>query len=410
MSKSRRNARVSRGSGKGAVRSARARLLTIAALCDAMEQITPTWAAAEWDNVGLLAGDRKLPLRRLLLTTDLTGAVLEEAVLGRADAIVSYHPPIFRPIKSFVAHHGSTEGLASAALTCGIAIYSPHTALDCAPGGTNDTIAALCGLKDVRPFEAARRASKEVKLVTFVPVEKVSVVAEAMFAAGAGRIGDYEKCSYRVRGQGTFFGTDATNPAVGRRGRLEHVEEIRIELVVPLNKLDAVVAAMRKAHPYEEPAFDIYPLQGHPDRQLGQGRIGRFARPMTLRALARWLARKTGARNVMILDGARTHRTTGSRRMTAPRLGHALVCVGAAGSLPFEIPDRPCGPGDVVITGEIRHHDALAYLRSGASAIALGHWASERPALTPLSSRLRALLPGVSVVVSRRDVDPFQPV
>ncbi len=424
MSKKRRNANTPRRRnarrGMVAALSGHARSMTVGKLCNAMEQIAPTWAAAEWDNVGLLAGDPDRPLRRALLTIDMTPAVLHEAIDARVDAIVSYHPPIFRAVKRFVVEPrgGGTEALAAAAFANGIAVYSPHTALDSAPGGTNDAIVALCKLKDVRPFEAARKKSSEAKLVTFVPVEQVTNVAEALFAAGAGRIGEYEKCSYRVRGQGTFFGTDATNPAVGRKGRLEHVEEMRIEVLVPLRKLDAVVAAMRKTHPYEEPAFDLYPLESHPDRQLGQGRIGKFAKPVTLRGLARALARKTGARNVQLIEATSRRLAHGIRRMATRRpVQHrqdarchtALICVGSAGTLPFEIPDRQCGPGDVVITGEIRHHDALAYQRAGVSAIALGHWASERPVLTPLATRLRALLPGVAVVVSRGDGDPFRP-
>lgn len=367
----------------------------VAALCDAMERIASPWTAAEWDNVGLLVGDRFWPVRRVLVTIDLTEDVLKEAGAGRFDAIISYHPPIFRPVKSLTVGTHSTEGLAAEAFSRGIAVYSPHTAWDCAPGGTNDCLAAMCGLLDVRPFELARRPGREFKLVTFLPAKSVDQVAEALFAAGAGKIGDYEKCSFRASGHGTFLGGDATHPAVGRRGRLERVEEIRIEVVVPAARLGEAVAAMRAAHPYEEPAFDIYPVEPHPVKGLGQGRTGRFRKPVRLGDLARTLARTTGAAGPQIIGAPAT------------RVRHALVCAGAAGSLPFEIPDRPCGPGDVVITGEIRHHDALRYARCGACAVALGHWASERPSLAGLASRLRKAMPGVACVVSRKDCDPF---
>ncbi len=368
---------------------------TVGTLRDAMRRIAPEWSAADWDNVGLLVGDPDWPVSQVLLTIDLTPAVLDEAIAGRFDAIISYHPPIFRPIKALVASRQTTEGLAALALAHRIAIYSPHTALDCAPGGMNDAIASLCDLTDVCPFEAARPSVRQAKLVTFVPPRQIDRVAEALFAAGAGRIGAYEKCSYRTSGHGTFFGTDDAHPAVGKRGRLEHVEEVRIEVISPVSGISAVVSALRAAHPYEEPAFDIYPLEPAPDESIGQGRVGRFARPTTLGALARALARKVAAINPVLIGAPAT------------RLRTALVCVGAAGSLPLEIPGRSCGPGDVIITGEIRHHDALHYRRLGACAIGLGHWASERPGLTPLASRLRDAKPGVRFVVSRQDRDPF---
>lgn len=368
---------------------------TVGALRDAMRRIAPEWSAADWDNVGLLAGDPDWPVGQALLTIDLTPAVLDEAIAGRFDAIIAYHPPIFRAIKALLASRHTTEGLAASALANRIAIYSPHTALDCAPGGMNDAIAALCDLTDVRPFEAARPPARQAKLVTFVPPRQIDRVAEALFAAGAGRIGAYEKCSYRTSGYGTFFGTDDAHPAVGKRGRLERVDEVRIEVVCPMSGISAVVWALRAAHPYEEPAFDIYPLEPAPDASIGQGRMGRFARPTTLGALTRALTRKVAAKNP-IVSGA-----------PAAPLRTALVCVGAAGSLPLEIPGRPCGPGDVIITGEIRHHDALHYRRLGACAIGLGHWASERPGLTPLASRLRDAMPGVRFVISRQDRDPF---
>ncbi len=371
---------------------------SVGLLCDAMESFAPTWAAANWDNVGLLVGNRNWPLTRLLLTIDLTQAVLREALRGRFDAILAYHPPIFRPTKSMIADPASQEGLAAEALAHRIAVYSPHTALDASDVGANAALARLCGLRDLVPFSPAAAPAAEAKLVTFVPAAQVDSLAAALFAAGAGRIGDYQQCSYRVSGQGTFFGADETNPAVGKRGRLERVNEIRIEVVLPRASLPEVVAALRSAHPYEEPAFDLYPLEPHPDRSLGQGRIGRFLKPIALGALARALAARTGAANVAAVGDLRS------------RLRRAWVCVGSAGTLPLDAHDRPRGPTDVVITGEIRHHDALTYQRCRVSAVALGHWSSERPGLAPLAAMLKKRLPRVTIVLSRRDRDPYQKV
>ncbi|MCG8409082.1 MAG: Nif3-like dinuclear metal center hexameric protein [Phycisphaerales bacterium] len=371
---------------------------TVNDLCTVMEEVAPTWAAADWDNVGLLVGHKTWPVRRVLLCIDLTAAVLDEATRGRFDVILAYHPPIFRPVKRMTPDRSEQEGLAAAALSSRIAIYSPHTALDAAPGGTNDTLAAMAGLRDVIPFEAAGSPMRDCKLVVFVPEAQADGVAEAVFEAGAGRIGDYERCSYRLRGQGTFWGMEGANPTVGRKGRLERVDEMRLEVIFPQRRLVDVAAAVRRSHPYEEPAFDIYPLEKSPDGRIGQGRIGYFSRPPSLRMLASSLAKKTRAANVTIVG------------KPGQKVRRGLVCVGAAGSLPFEIPGKPCGAGDVILTGEIRHHDALRYQRAGAAAIALGHWASERPVLTSLAARLRRAIPRLSAVVSRKDCDPFGPV
>lgn len=375
---------------------ATAQPLTVAQLCRAMEAIAPSWAAADWDNVGLLVGDPQWAAEYILLTIDLTPAVLDEAVKLGCNSIVSYHPPIFRAVKRFSVSRDTAEGLAAEALSRRIAIYSPHTALDAAPGGTNETLAELAGLTRVQPFSAAAPPAAQCKLVVFVPHESTDAVAEAVFAAGAGRIGAYEKCSYRLSGQGTFFGTDSTNPAVGERGRLERVDETRLEVILPKSRLSQVIEALRAAHPYEEPAFDVYPLEPLADPALGQGRMGSFSKPQALGDLARAMKLAVSAEQVAIVGepGAQVSR--------------AFVCAGAAGLLPFEVPGVQLGRGDVVITGEIRHHDALRYRRSGACAVALGHWASERPVLIPLSLKLKHHLPGASITMSKADADPFE--
>lgn len=360
-----------------------------------MNRIAPTWTAADWDNVGLLAGSVSWPVGRALLAIDLTEAVLAEAIKGRYDAIVAYHPPIFRGIKRIRAESDTPEGLAAEAVAHRIAIYSPHTALDAAPGGTNDTLAQIAGMTECAPFAAASAPIDRCKLVAFVPESHLEKVADAVFDAGGGRIGEYSHCSYRLLGEGTFFGNDSTNPVLGQRGRLERVAETRLEVVFDKRSLSAVISAVRRSHPYEEPAFDVYPLERMAMQTHGQGRMGSFSRPTPLRAIAKAITSRIDAPETALIGRPNT------------RIRRGFVCVGAAGSLPFEIPGVSIGKGDVIITGEIRHHDALRYARTGACAIALGHWASERPSLTPLAERLRAALPGAAFVVSRQDRNPF---
>jgi len=376
-----------------------ARGVPLSACCETLRRIAPLELAADWDNVGLLVAPRGGRIVRALVTGDLTPAVLDEAVGRRVGLVVAYHPPIFKAVKALLAGRESPEGLAAEALRHGVAVYSPHTAWDAADGGTNDALIALCGVTFTRPFSYPPPGpGRECKLVTFVPTAKVDAVADAMFSAGAGRIGDYTHCSFRIPGQGTFFGTDATNPRIGRRGRLERVDEIRLEAVVPATRVPEVVEAMRRAHPYEEPAFDIHPLADHPSNHIGQGRIGELTRPVSLGALARRLTARVHAAATTLV---------GDRRTTVRRV---LVCAGSAGSLPFELHGDRCGPGDAIVTGEIRHHDALRILRCGASAVALGHWRSERPGVTALARRLAHEWPDVDVRMSRADREPFEPV
>jgi dinuclear metal center YbgI/SA1388 family protein len=364
---------------------------TVDNVARAIDAIAPPALAQSWDNVGLLVGDRSIRVRRVSLCIDLTAAVVDESIAAQCEFLLAYHPPIFKPISSLTIPSGGTDADVFRCIRSGIAIYSTHTALDAADGGTNDVIAKLCGVEQTEPIEYVDNPGpRKHKLVVFVPGQKVEPLADAIFEAGAGRIGDYSRCSYRLAGQGTFFGGHSTKPVLGRRGQVECVDEIRLESVVEEHALPAVVRALRATHPYDEPAFDLYPLQPEPVR--GIGRMGNLPRNLSVSALARKLKRATRATCVQTVGSA------------SRKIDRAIIVVGAAGSLPFRIPLRPT---DVIITGEIRHHDGLAILRNGCSAIALGHWASERPVLQSLAKRLRKALPGVEVQISKADKDPF---
>ncbi len=403
-----------------------ARRCTVGDVCQAMGIIAPPALAQSWDNVGLLAGDLQARVRRMLLCIDLTEAVVDEARTAKVQCILNYHPPIFKPISMLQIPGSGTEAAVFRCIRDGIAIYATHTALDAAEGGTNDVIASLCGIKRRQPLEHIDQPGEsQNKLVVFVPQEALEKVADAIFAAGAGHIGDYSRCSYRLAGQGTFRGGATTSPTIGQRGRMEYVDEVRLESVVRSKDLPAVVAAMRGAHPYEEPAFDLYPLQAQPVG--GIGRVGRLPQPIALSTLARKLKRATGATCVQIVGPADR------------QVDRAIIVVGAAGSLPFQLPPLAAAPpsptpnppsasripnsefrlpnsafphphADVIITGEIRHHDALTIQRRDCTAIVLGHWASERPVLTSLAKRLETALPGVELRISKADRDPFQPI
>jgi dinuclear metal center YbgI/SA1388 family protein len=362
--------------------------MKVSDLVRVLDSIAPLAYAEDWDNVGLLAGDPGAAVTRVLFCIDCTGAVLAEAVAGSFDAIVSYHPPLFRPVSRLTG--GS---VVFDAVRRGIAIYSPHTALDAAPDGTNDVLADAVGMgKDRAPLRESVTKDAEHKLVTFVPAEALAKVADALFAAGAGRIGDYRSCSFRTPGTGTFFGEAGTSPAVGSAGKLETVEEIRLEVVVPIGASSRIVGALRASHPYEEPAFDLVRLAAHPTG-YGMGRVGGLERPMDMTALVARVKERLGVAHVLVAgpEGARP-------------LSRIAVCAGSAGEL-LDAAIRQ--KADVVVGGEVRHHDALRAAEAGVSLVCALHSNSERIALEPLRARVVAALPALHAATSRVDRDPF---
>lgn len=351
----------------------------------ALEAIAPTKHAESWDNVGLLVGDAEQPIHGALLTIDYTPEVAEEAKQKRADLVVSYHPPIFEALKRITA-----PSLIHDAIRRGLAIYSPHTALDVAPNGTNDMLADVLGLAQRIPLKLATPKASQLKLVTFVPERDVEKVSSALFAAGAGRIGDYSSCSFQHKGTGTFFGEEAANPAVGQKGRLERVEEIRLETVVPIAAIDTVVAALKSSHPYEEPAFDLQTLAA-PPQSLGMGRIGTMPATPRERVFER-IKKELGVGHLLIAGP-----TTGE-------ITRAAVCAGACGNL---LNDALAQKAQLYLTGELRHHDALKAAGAGMTVVCVLHSNSERAVLKRLMAGLAERLPGLAVAISEQDRDPF---
>ncbi|MEZ6189915.1 MAG: Nif3-like dinuclear metal center hexameric protein [Phycisphaerales bacterium] len=363
----------------------------------ALQALAPHHLAEPWDQVGLHVGDPGARIDRALLCIDLTESVLEEAITHKAQLIVAYHPPIFKPLARLTTADPKQRIILRAARKC-IAIYSPHTALDAAEGGVNDWLASGLGAGEIRTIKPSDTANKGFKLVTFVPTEAADKVRSAMCLAGAGRIGDYEGCSFSGPGEGTFRGGDTTSPAVGKAGRFERVPELRLELPVPADRLAEVVTALREAHPYEEPAFDIYPLQSPPDveTRTGQGRVLTLDKPVSLTTLVN---RTKGHLGVKVLDVAAAKGNT--------RIERVGLCAGAGGSLLADA--HPEGAIDAFLTGEMRHHDVLDAVSRGVSVVLAGHTQTERPYL-PIYRRRLVELTGLTVKwrVSKTDRPPVQ--
>ncbi len=377
--------------------------MRVADLIETLEAIAPPEYAEEWDNVGLLVGDREREVSGpTLLTIDFTEEVLEEARGMKADFVVAYHPPLFHARKRLTSEDATGRVLLGA-IESGISVYSPHTAIDAAPGGVTDWLCDLLAPKDSeagasigdRRALTARTAlasSQTHKLVIFVPEEHADGLREALASIGAGRIGAYELCSFAIPGQGTFHAPDGAQPAVGEVGNLERVSEVRLEMVCPGRSLGLAAEIIRQFHPYEEPAWDVYPLGAKPERSIGAGRRVTLDQPALVDELALRLKDRLGVSAVKVATASDE---------PVERVG---LCPGAGASLLDAAVSEGC---TLFVTGEMRHHEALAALAQGCSVVLAGHTNTERGYLPQLATRINELRSEAKVVVSKADRSPF---
>jgi dinuclear metal center YbgI/SA1388 family protein len=361
---------------------------SVGTIVDYLDKFAPSDLAAEWDNVGLLLGGRAALAERVMTCLTLTPIVAAEAIQSKVQLIVTHHPILFRPIQRLTTD--TPEGRTLLALIqASISVYSPHTSFDNTVGGINDSLIQRFGLIDIAPLRR-RPGPAQCKIVVFVPDADLSKVSDAMFSAGAGHIGEYSHCSFRLAGTGSFFGSDISNPTVGQRGRREEVSETRLEVLCPDGRRDEVIAAMLHAHSYEEPAYDVYPLQ---PTTFGEGRVGRLPITQTLEQLAQTAKTILKAERVQII---------GDPSRTVERV--ALAC-GAGGEF---LMDAVRAKVDAFLTGEARFHDYLAAQANGIALLLPGHYATERFGIEELADRLQRQFPELQVRPSKSECDPIK--
>lgn len=323
--------------------------------------------AAGWDPVGLQVGDPDAPVSKVGVCHDVTAGVLDAASHAEVDLVIAYHPLLFDGTHRFVAGSGPA-GLAHRAARLGIAVGVVHTAFDVAPGGTADAMAVALGLGDVRSF-GPMWGTESIKVVTFVPSDDAEAVAAAMADVGAGVIGGYTGCSFRSEGIGGFVAGSGTTPTVGAQGGRTEVREIRLEMVASATIVDAVIAQLVAAHPYEEPAYDVYERRGE------AGFVGR---------IGTWVGSLAELREAVATSMGGSIRTTGQPDTSIARVavvpGSGASLIGAA---------RSAG-ADALVTGDVKHHDARRAEASGISIIDPGHAATERPGLERLYAAVAA--------------------
>jgi len=338
-------------------------------ISEAIEEFAPRELAYEWDRCGLAIGDPEWEVNRVMLALTVTPACAEAARRRRVHLIVSHHPPIWEPLKALRMDDPHTRmclELAGARIAC----YAAHTNLDVAPNGVNDALADALGLVERKRLFVEQ--GLQIKLVTFVPATHLASVREAICEAGAGLIGNYSHCSFSAPGTGTFRPNELANPAAGERLALNEENECRLEALVPRHHLHGVIKALLRAHPYEEVAYDVVPLENL-DRNTGLGVSGELPCSMPLGKWARRVRSALGAGHVrMVGDPATPVRTV-------------AVIAGAGASRIGDIP----GGIDALVTGDIGYHDALHAQEKGLSLIDAGHAATERIILPVLARFLK---------------------
>lgn len=366
--------------------------VTLADVIAVLDEAYPPRLAESWDSVGLVCGDPDDALESVTVAVDATPAVVDE--VPDAGLLLAHHPLLLRGVDT-VAASTPKGALVHRLIRTGRSLFTAHTNADSANPGVSDALAAALGLRVEAVLEPATGAPGLDKWVIYVPQENAEAVQAAVFEAGAGHIGDYSHCSWSVTGIGQFLPHEGASPAVGSVGNVERVTEDRFEVVAPARTRAAVLAALRAAHPYEEPAFDIFAMVPPPG-DAGLGRIGTLARPEPLRDF------------VSRVHAALPRTSWGVRAAGHPDMpvSRVAVCGGAGDSLLA----AAAGAGvQAYVTADLRHHPADEHRRaSDVALIDVAHWASEFPWCEQAAELLRSRFGAeLAVRVSSIRTDPW---
>lgn len=365
-----------------------------------MEEWYPPSLASDWDAVGLVCGDPEQEVRRVMLAVDPAPVVVDEALDHDVDLVLTHHPLLLRGVHSVAATTPKGRVL-HRLIQAGCGLFSAHTNADAPTSGVNESLALALGVQDPAVIVPDPGDPLD-KLVVFVPHENAEEVRAAITAAGAGRIGDYDSCTFTGQGEGRFRPLDGATPTIGRVGEVEVVAESRVEAVFPRGRRRSVLEALRAVHPYEEPAFDVLELADIPGggrAARGSGRIGRLREPTTLAGFADTVAK-------VLPPTAHGVRVGGD----PDRMVETVAVTSGAGDF---LLDTVLGTAaDVYVTSDLRHHRAAEFLEHGGPALVdVAHWAAEWTWLPVLERMLVAAFAErgatVDVRVSTTCTDPW---
>ncbi|MDD2335001.1 MAG: Nif3-like dinuclear metal center hexameric protein [Geobacteraceae bacterium] len=342
-------------------------------IIEIIDTIAPFQLAEEWDNVGLQVGDPSAPVSRIMVSLDAGNEAVDAAVAEQCQLLLTHHPLIFRPLQR-ISLADPSGALIGKALRNSLSIVSLHTNFDIVEGGVNDLLADKLGIISTVPLSVTFSEAL-VKLAVFVPKGHEERVSQALFQF-SGSIGKYSECSFQVEGMGTFTPHEGAAPFIGTVGKREYAEETRIEVLLRKDDVDRALVALSSAHPYEEPAVDLYPLLNN-GVQKGLGRIGMLKQSLSLDKFVSRIKEEFAVEGLRFVgDGDRM-------------LGKVALCGGSGSSLLREAYSQGA---DVLVTGDIKYHDALEAQSLGVALVDLGHFASEIPMVEELVARLESEL------------------
>lgn len=353
-----------------------------------LDGIAPCELKETWDNVGLLCGNGDTEVTGVLFALDITSKVIDEAVTRGDNLIISHHPVIFKPLITVTA--SGSGCLVYSIIRNNLSAICMHTNLDTAKGGVNDVLAGKIGLKDVEgfsPFEV----ENYYKIIVFAPESHAVFVRDAMAKAGAGTFSGYTGCAFTVKGEGFFLPEKGSNPAIGTPGVYERVKEISVEMLCHESRLDNVVNAMRKAHPYEVPAFDVFknlaPVFPH-----FKGRIGNLESPLSPEDFAKTLCKKLNIKAVRM--------TAGKKRIKR------VAVMGGSGSQYFA--EGLKAKADAFVTADVKYHDFLAAEEMGLTLIDAGHYHTENIVIPHLLKKVKNAFPNLPCCLSASGKSPYE--
>lgn len=365
--------------------------MRVADLHAAFDRLAPSGIAWKGDNIGLLVGHASDRITNILVALDLTKDVIAEARKRKANLIITHHPLPFQPMRS-VTDSSRTGALVLALTEQRINLFAAHTNLDSVQWGVNGTLARTLGLQELTILSPLQERLTTVSV--FVPETHVEAVAEAMHNAGGGTFSKYDHCSFRVDGTGTFRGMNDAKPFIGSIGTVERVKEVRLEMLVEQWKLRSVIAALRKAHPYEEVAYDIIPLQNG-NTEFGLGMIGTLPKPMTQQAFLTMVKSKLRASALRFSGAVRSVRT--------------VAVLGGSGS--DHIRDAIAQGADAMVTADLKYHTFQEY-EASLLLVDAGHYETECGVLPVLAEAVQNILNAArhrgKVFVTSHSTNPVQ--
>jgi dinuclear metal center YbgI/SA1388 family protein len=344
-----------------------------------IESWAPKEIAWQKDNVGLQVGDSDKKAQNILLCLEVDDSVIDEALKKKCNFIISHHPLLFSPIKKITPALDFTSRIIQKLIKNDITLYSAHTNLDYTKDGVSFQLADKLELKNINFLVNLK--SNQYKIAVFVPRDNSELVANAMSKAGAGNIGEYSHCSFMTIGIGTFLGSANTKPHTGKKERFEALPEIKLEMIVDRWKLDSVLMAMKKVHPYEEPAFDIYPLENL-NLNYGIGAVGELKKEFELKEFLSHISDKLDVKNFRYANG------------TKNKIRKVAVCGGSGSEYLKDAVSQKC---DAFITADIKYHTFLD-AEENILLIDAGHYETEISSLNEIKKRILSSLDNKSEI------------